>query len=635
MKSIKMLAVTFLGLMFSASGTCQTKEIYKLPSGPDGRGTFGAYYTRLNYDPQWDKDWRVGKYADVVVRFDNGGERLVFWRGTSYIPCWVTDNGKWYTNEFVERRGNHSVNTEGCVEPMSDKQCRYSQVSIIESNEARVVIHWRYAPVDVRYEHPFIDPATGWYDWVDEYYVIYPDATGVREIIVRSGNLNKWIELQEAIVINQPGTLPEENIEEGAVTVANMQGDSKTYYWGEHSTGNFNENPPGSNIAIINLKSNLKPFAIVPPPPYDYNLINVYPGHGTNSMFNWWDHWPVSQFASDGRDASSAERPSHSSLCHIGLRKDSPVDCWGTEGYKAEIVNGALGWTVGDWSDFYLKFSKTVDLKDSVLISFDYANLWASSLSILFSDTDGEVREFPLEEFKNEISLNQPTWKTFSKTVQLSMLKGNGNVSDICEVFFKLSSKDQKRTVKLDNINFKSLKAGPNSLDYTQGFDVPDGTVIEEMNINKYGGWEPYAVGKDSLTKIMLHGLTDKDPQYLALLAKSWINPPKIEITSDGFEIDKYDPTQLAYIIRQYQNQNQPLSWDVLATKESPMVNPAFIIQNWGSSETELIVNGKSLVRGTDYRTGLVETLDNNYLVVWIKMKSEERNSFSIIPIER
>ncbi|RKY09018.1 MAG: hypothetical protein DRP65_08330 [Planctomycetota bacterium] len=69
-------------------------------------------------------------HADVVVRFDTGDHKFVFRRGTSYIPCWVTDTEIWYTNEFIERRGYHSPNTKGCCEPMSDKQCRYSHVRI-------------------------------------------------------------------------------------------------------------------------------------------------------------------------------------------------------------------------------------------------------------------------------------------------------------------------------------------------------------------------------------------------------------------------------------------------------------------------------------------------------------------------
>ena len=76
-------------------------ELPVLPAGPEGAGRFGAYYTTLAYSKEWDAPWRVGEHADIVVRFDNGGHRLVFWRGTSYIPCWVTENGIWYTNELI------------------------------------------------------------------------------------------------------------------------------------------------------------------------------------------------------------------------------------------------------------------------------------------------------------------------------------------------------------------------------------------------------------------------------------------------------------------------------------------------------------------------------------------------------
>lgn len=113
--------------------------------------------------------------------------------------------------------------------------------------------------------------------------------------------------------------MPDDNIEPGAVSVANMKGYSKTYYWDEDGGPEFEENPYQSNIIKINLKSDRQPFALVEPPEGDGNLITSYKGHGRNSYFNWWDHWPVSQDASDGRGARSASNPSHSSLCHIGL----------------------------------------------------------------------------------------------------------------------------------------------------------------------------------------------------------------------------------------------------------------------------------------------------------------------------
>lgn len=319
----KRLLSFFLWIIFTVFTSLVEAEVdpglSRLPSGPSGPGVFGAYYTQLKYSKEWDAPWRIGPDADVVVRFDDGDHRLVFWRGTSYIPCWVTDAGVWYTNEFVERRGAHSSNTDGCVEPMSDKQCRFSHVRVIESNDARVVVHWRYAPVDVRYEHPFIDPLTGWSDWVDEYYTIYPDAIGVRKVTLQTTRPDAWAEFHEAIVVNQPGTKPDDNIELGAVSICNMKGESVTYNWTEDGAPEF-DGPKDANILKVNVKGTRRPFALVTPPQSDSRLITAYPGHTQGSHFNWWDHWPVSMVASDGNRATSDARPSHSSLCHIAVK---------------------------------------------------------------------------------------------------------------------------------------------------------------------------------------------------------------------------------------------------------------------------------------------------------------------------
>ena len=102
----------------------------RLPAGPAGAGRFGATYEHLKYYDGWDRRWRVGDHPDVLVRFDKADYRVVFWRGTNYIPCWVSGDGIWYTNEFNETWGNGAT---GCAEPMSDKHCAYSHVRIIES----------------------------------------------------------------------------------------------------------------------------------------------------------------------------------------------------------------------------------------------------------------------------------------------------------------------------------------------------------------------------------------------------------------------------------------------------------------------------------------------------------------------
>ena len=465
----KLLITTGLIVMISGFSTAADKgDLPKLPSGPSGPGVFGAYYTHLEYNPQWDKSWRVGPHSDVVVRFDDFGYKFVFWRGTSYIPCWVTETDIWYTNEFVERRGHHSPNTRGCVEPMSDKQCRFSHVRIIESNDARVVVHWRYAPVDVGYNHPFIDPLTGWGDWVDEYYTIYPDGIGVRKITVHTTRPDLWTEYQEAIVVNQPGTMPDDNIELGAVSLANMRGESKTYYWTEDGGPEFGE-PEKANILKINLKAKHSPFAIAPPPEDEGVLITPYEGHGRRSHFNWWNHWPVSQAATDGRAARSADRPSHSSLCHIGL-----------EGMATAT-------------------------------------------------------------------------------------------------------------------------------------------------------WKHYEVGENMRTKIMLHGMTDKQVAELVPLAKSWLYPANLKSSADGFVSQGYDQTQMAYEIL-CNDAGQEITVKLAAGPGSPVVNPAFVVKNFGQSDVAVKINGKSLKAGRDFRAGHRHALGTDDLIVWIKTEHTEPFTISLIP---
>jgi hypothetical protein len=433
----------------------------RLPSGLNSNNRFGAYYTSLKYDLEWDKHWRIGDYADVVVDFDRAGYKFVFWRGTSYIPCWVTETGVWYTNEFVERRGFHSPNTEGCVEPMSDKQCRYSHVRIIENTDARVVVHWRYAPIDVNYEHPFTDPITGWSDWVDEVYTIYPSGVGVRKITIQTNRPDLWTEFQEAIVINQPGTMPEDNIELGAVSLANMQGQSKTFFWTEEGGPEFDDAPEFSSIMKVNLKSAHSPFALVAPPS-ESGLITSYLGHAPSSKFNFWDHWPVSQDATDGRTASSAARPSHSSLGHIGLPG--------------------------------------------------------------MADTE----------------------------------------------------------------------------------------------------WKPYKAEGINVTKIMLHGMTDRAVEDLVPLAKSWVSPPELTINGSGYSIDGYDPTQAAYLIETITPEKPgPLSFTIDASADSPILNPAFVIKNWGKRKVSLTWNEMPLKKSEDYRIGYHQTFKGYDLIIWMEKQSD------------
>jgi len=208
---------------------------------------------------------------------------------------------------------------------MSDKRCRYSHVRIIENNEARKIIHWRYAPVDLEYRHPFVDPETGEGDWVDEYYIIYPDASAVRSATLYSTAINEFTDWQESIIVNQPGTGPEDNIDSKAVSIGNLKGEVTHYTWPETAEKGIKNLPANSCIQILNIKSEMKPYIVVPPDPE--LKIFAFGGHNPNSIFHQWDHWPVSMKKSSCHIAEDNSKPSSTSLmCWKGWKPYSTSD---------------------------------------------------------------------------------------------------------------------------------------------------------------------------------------------------------------------------------------------------------------------------------------------------------------------
>ena len=288
--------------------------VRSLPTLPPGAAEFGAIYTRLHYYKGWDDVWRVDDAPDVVVRFDTAPYWFAFWRGTSYIPHWVTENGIWYDNEFTETFPPGMV---GSAEPMSDKQCRYSQVRILESSDARAVVHWRYAPVGVGYQPAYPDPLTDWADWTDEIHTIYPDGVGVRKIVVHSSKPDADREWHEGIVVMGPGMTPADAIDPVGLTLANSAGASVDISWATGTPSKDPPQPPGGGIQRINTRSRYRPFAIART--QDDPRFDVYSGEVRRdiSIYPWWNHWPTAFEPSNGRYALAADRASHSSLTHM------------------------------------------------------------------------------------------------------------------------------------------------------------------------------------------------------------------------------------------------------------------------------------------------------------------------------
>lgn len=295
-----------------------------MPSGPPGPGRFGAYYARLKYYEEWDALWPVADHPDVVVQFDDSPVRVVFWRGLRYSPAWVTETGLWLADQSAE-----SGNDEGCVEHMQDIHTRYSHVRIIENSPARVVVHWRYAPVSAFDNLWIANETTGWAWWVDEYYTFFPDGTGVRKVRWRQpepGREFPWLQIQETSVMGHPGQNAVDILEYDALTLLNLEGDSHTYSWPDDDTVDTrprrnmavdpsmvrNIQPENPVIQVVNMRSEADPFVILEPG----NRPRVYVGRVRDELVNFpaYNHWPVCQASSDGRFAQAADRASSFSI---------------------------------------------------------------------------------------------------------------------------------------------------------------------------------------------------------------------------------------------------------------------------------------------------------------------------------
>ena len=278
----------------------------RMPSGPEGAGPFGAYYCDLRYYDEWDALWPVGEHPDVLVRFDRSPARVVFWRGTRFSPAWVSENGLWMADQSIEAWDN----TEGCYEHMQDRHCHYSHVRIIESHEARAVVHWRYAPTSSHDHHWRVDKKTGWGCWVDEYYYFYPDATGIRKVTWKRGSLGEPHQFQESLPFTQPGQVQGDVVEVEYATVANLAGQTGALSYVQcPSDKPIQGMPPDATIQRYNFRSPHKPFILFEVG-NDMHFGKERPLDRLKEPGTC-NHWPVCQMRSDGRDSQATDRPAH------------------------------------------------------------------------------------------------------------------------------------------------------------------------------------------------------------------------------------------------------------------------------------------------------------------------------------
>jgi len=66
------------------------------------------------------------------------------------------------------------------------------------------------------------------------------------------------------------------------------------------------------------------------------------------------------------------------------------------------------------------------------------------------------------------------------------------------------------------------------------------------------------------------------------------------------------------------------LDMKIDASQKSPLVNPAFVIENWGNDPVSIELGGKTLNLNNDYFVGYDSRLEGTDLVIWLKIESHK-----------
>jgi hypothetical protein len=73
------------------------------------------------------------------------------------------------------------------------------------------------------------------------------------------------------------------------------------------------------------------------------------------------------------------------------------------------------------------------------------------------------------------------------------------------------------------------------------------------------------------------------------------------------------------------------LRFTLQENKDSPVVNPAFVIKNHARGDLSLNIGGRSVPRGKDFRYSVEYDVEGvPSLIIWIKYAGEEKVEFEI-----
>ena len=168
---------------------------------------------------------------------------------------------------------------------------------------------------------------------------------------------------------------------------------------------------------------------------------------------------------------------------------------------------------------------------------------------------------------------------------------------------------------------------------YPFGLLPSDGTVATGIDrvsssciLTLYG---PHHLLDDGRTDMYnIYGITDLPASELKNLNRSWNYAPELSNLS-GAESKGFDKGQRAYVLNKT---SKKTSFSLDGSEDSPIVNPCFVIKNWGSdSKARIKINNKNQAAGSMVKQGIIRDTDGTLtLVIWISQESDGNVSYDI-----
>lgn len=135
--------------------------------------------------------------------------------------------------------------------------------------------------------------------------------------------------------------------------------------------------------------------------------------------------------------------------------------------------------------------------------------------------------------------------------------------------------------------------------------------------------WPAYQQTDQTLTKLLLTGLTTLPAAGLVPVAKSWRSPAELLLQSGGAV--PYDPAQRAYIFPA--DLRAPIRFSLHASKDHPVDHLAFVVPGWGGSAKLTVLRGAQPVQ---VQYGTVQELQGNRLILYIPVEAENDVEFEL-----